>query len=117
MRLEYFTYQNFTYHEAQSLCTKKVSILVVPFLCDSAERFKYYLVLFSLTMESITIKVEDNLVKEIDKAMKPYYSTKTEFIREAIRDKLIDLKKSKLQKFRAYFGSSKVKPARRKKEK
>ncbi|MEK6943615.1 MAG: ribbon-helix-helix domain-containing protein [Nanoarchaeota archaeon] len=65
-------------------------------------------------MESITIKVEDNLAKEIDKAMKPYYSTKTEFIREAIRDKLIDLKKEQAaKKLRAYFGSSKVKTSQK----
>lgn len=44
-------------------------------------------------MESITIKVEEGFAKEIEKAMKPYYSTKTEFIREAIRDKI---KKTKL---------------------
>ncbi len=46
-------------------------------------------------MESITIKVEDNLAKEIAKAMDPYYSTKTEFIREAIRDKLKNIKREK----------------------
>jgi len=39
-------------------------------------------------MESITIKVEPALAKEIDKAMHPLYSTKTEFIREAIREKI-----------------------------
>jgi len=43
-------------------------------------------------MDSITIKVEDEFAEEIDKAMKPYYSTKTEFIREAIRDKIKNLK-------------------------
>ena len=44
-------------------------------------------------MESITIKVEDDLAREINKAMKLLYSTKTEFIREAIRDKLVALRK------------------------
>ena len=40
-------------------------------------------------MESVTIKVEDTMIKRMDQAMKTRsYSTKTEFIREAIRDKL-----------------------------
>ena len=39
-------------------------------------------------MRSITIKVEDLLFVEMQKALKPLYTTKTEFIREAIRDKL-----------------------------
>jgi ribosomal protein L31 len=47
-------------------------------------------------MESITIKVEPALAKEIDRAMHPLYSTKTEFIREAIRDKIIQNKIKKM---------------------
>jgi metal-responsive CopG/Arc/MetJ family transcriptional regulator len=43
-------------------------------------------------MESITIKVEDNLAREMEKAMKEGYATKTEFIREAIRDKVNAIK-------------------------
>ncbi len=39
-------------------------------------------------MESITIKVDEHMAREIEKAMHPLYSTKTEFIREAIRDKV-----------------------------
>ncbi len=31
--------------------------------------------------------------KEIERILKPYYGTKTEFIREAIRDKLMQLKR------------------------
>ena len=61
-------------------------------------------------MESITIKVEDNLAKEMDTAMKRDYSTKTEFIREAIRDKLKELRKEKaIDELRKYFGKSKTK--------
>ena len=61
-------------------------------------------------MESITIKVEDNLAKEIDKAMKPYYSTKTEFIREAIREKLIALRKEfAIEGLKKHFGKAKAK--------
>lgn len=39
-------------------------------------------------MESITIKVDSAFARQMDKAMKPLYSTKTEFIRAAIREKL-----------------------------
>lgn len=61
-------------------------------------------------MESITIKVEDDLAKEIGKAMKPDYSTKTEFIREAIRDKLKKIRKEKtLDELKEYFGKAKTK--------
>mgnify|MGYP001577760063 CR=1 FL=1 len=71
------------------------------------ESFKYYFVLLRLTMESITIKVESELAKEIEKEMKPYYSTKTEFIREAIRDKIKSLKTAR--DLRSYFGKAKAK--------
>ncbi len=61
-------------------------------------------------MESITIKVDDSLAKEIDKAMKPGYTTKTEFIREAIRDKLTKLEKDRaIQNLIKYRGSLKGK--------
>jgi len=61
-------------------------------------------------MESITIKVEENLAKEIDNAMKPYYSTKTEFIREAIREKLIALRKEQaIEELKKHFGKAKTK--------
>lgn len=40
-------------------------------------------------MENISIKLETNLLKAIEKVMKKHlYSTKTEFIRESIRDKI-----------------------------
>ncbi len=58
-------------------------------------------------MRSITIKVEDLLFVEMQKALKPLYTTKTEFIREAIRDKL---KKQETDYYlRKYFGSLKPK--------
>lgn len=61
-------------------------------------------------MESITIKVEDNLAKEMDLAMKRDYSTKTEFVREAIRDKLKEIRKEKaIDELRKYFGKVKTK--------
>jgi len=61
-------------------------------------------------MESITIKVDKGLAQKMEMAMKPDYSTKTEFIREAIRDKLEDLEKKRLiEHFKKYFGKAKVK--------
>ena len=44
-------------------------------------------------MESITIRLSKELANKIDENLLPYYSTKTEFIREAIRDKLRTLEK------------------------
>jgi metal-responsive CopG/Arc/MetJ family transcriptional regulator len=71
--------------------------------------FINYFVLLCL-MESITIKVEDEMAQKIEAAMRPYYSTKTEFIREAIRDKLIELEKeSIIAHFEKYFGKAKNK--------
>lgn len=59
-------------------------------------------------MESITIKVDDAFAREIDAAMKPDYTTKTEFIREAIRDKVKELKEDKaLIMLKKYFGAAK----------
>ena len=62
-------------------------------------------------MESITIKVEKTFSQEIESAMKKYnYSTKTELIREALRDKLSDLeKKDILHALDLLVGSSKKK--------
>ena len=61
-------------------------------------------------MESITIKVDKGLAQKMEMAMKPDYSTKTEFIREAIRDKLEDLEKKRLiEHFKKYVGKANVK--------
>ena len=49
--------------------------------------FINYLVLLG-NMDIISIKLDESLNKEMEQAMKPYYTTKTEFIREAIRDKI-----------------------------
>ena len=61
-------------------------------------------------MESITIKVEERLAKEIGRAMKSGYSTKTEFIREAIREKINSVDKDiawkKLMNFRSNTKTS-----------
>ena len=56
--------------------------------------FKYYLVLLSKTMETVSLKMEDTFLENIEKAMyKHNYTTKAEFISEAIRGKLTDLEK------------------------
>ncbi len=50
-------------------------------------------------METISLKIEDSLLKEIDENLARYrYSTRTEFIREAIREKLSDLEKDEVLK-------------------
>lgn len=59
-------------------------------------------------MESITIKVSDDMAAEIEKAMKPHYSTKTEFIREALRDKMKQIEKDRfLQALKKFQGAAK----------
>lgn len=39
-------------------------------------------------METVTFKVDTAFARAMNKAMKPLYSTKTEFIRAAIREKI-----------------------------
>ncbi len=60
-------------------------------------------------MENISIKLESNFLKAIEAAMKKNnYSTKTEFIREAIRDKIKELEiEEKIRAVRRVAGSSK----------
>ena len=62
-------------------------------------------------METISLKLEENLLEEIDQTLtKHRYSTRTEFIRDAIREKLSDLEKEEVLKSIAKIrGSSKRK--------
>ncbi len=62
-------------------------------------------------MEAISLKLEDRFLRDIEKTMKKHrYTTKTEFIREAIRDKIIDLEKEEaLIRARKLYGASKRK--------
>ena len=62
-------------------------------------------------MESISLKLEGEFLKDIQSIMKKHrYSTKTEFIREAIRDKIKDLEKEELLlKAKMIYGASKRK--------
>ena len=62
-------------------------------------------------MESISLKLENNLLDEIDRKLaKHRYSTRTEFIRDAIRCKLTSLEKEDIiKKLAAMKGSLKGK--------
>jgi len=60
-------------------------------------------------MEAVSLKLENEFLHDIEKTMKKHrYTTKTEFIREAIRDKIKDLEKEELlMKAKKLYGSSK----------
>ena len=62
-------------------------------------------------MEAISLKLEDTFLEDIEETMKRHrYTTKTEFIREAIRDKIKQLEKEEaLLKVRKMYGASKRK--------
>ena len=62
-------------------------------------------------MEAVSLKLEDKFLQDIEKTMKRHrYTTKTEFIREAIRDKIIDLEKEEaLIRAKKLYGASKRK--------
>lgn len=50
-------------------------------------------------MENISLKLEKDFLKEIEKIMKKHnYMTKTEFIRESIRDKIKKLEEKEMAK-------------------
>ncbi|MFQ5531757.1 MAG: ribbon-helix-helix domain-containing protein [Candidatus Nanoarchaeia archaeon] len=62
-------------------------------------------------MEPVTIRFEDNFLHDMEKIMKKHrYATKTEFIREAIREKIKELEKEEaLARVRKIYGASKRK--------
>lgn len=62
-------------------------------------------------MEAVSLKLEDTFLRDIERTMRRHrYTTKTEFIREAIRDKIIDLEKEEaLLRARKLYGASKRK--------
>ncbi len=62
-------------------------------------------------MEPITVKFEQNFIRDMERIMRRNrYSTKAEFIREAVREKLKDLEKENLlEKVKKIYGSSKRK--------
>lgn len=67
--------------------------------------------ILSITMETISLKLEENILTEIDEKLATHrYSTRTEFIRDAIREKLSEFEKDELLKCIAHLrGSSKRK--------
>ena len=62
-------------------------------------------------MEAISLKMDEKILGEIDRKLARYrYSTRTEFIRDAIRSKLSELEKRELLKeIDSLYGSSKRK--------
>jgi metal-responsive CopG/Arc/MetJ family transcriptional regulator len=62
-------------------------------------------------MQTISLKIDDKLLKEVDSKLKDLrYSTRTEFIREAIRDKLKEEDKQRALKWLdRVYGASKRK--------
>jgi Arc/MetJ-type ribon-helix-helix transcriptional regulator len=62
-------------------------------------------------VEAISLKLDDGFLVDIEKTMKQHrYTTKTEFIREAIRDKIKQLEKEEaLLKLGKIYGASKRK--------
>ncbi|MBU2637417.1 MAG: ribbon-helix-helix domain-containing protein [Nanoarchaeota archaeon] len=62
-------------------------------------------------MEAICVKLDKGIVKEINTIAKEFhYSTRTDFIREAIRSKIEELQKKRaLKNLEKYFGASKLK--------
>jgi len=50
-------------------------------------------------MDNICLRLDSALSKQIEKDMKEFkYSTKTEFVRDAIRDKLVQLEQERAKK-------------------
>ncbi|MBI4146672.1 hypothetical protein HY489_05040, partial [Candidatus Woesearchaeota archaeon] len=66
-------------------------------------------VLLSNTMETVSVKLEEEFARTVDKVMKKHhYATKTEFIREAMRDKVVSLEKEELlMRVNKLYGFSK----------
>ena len=62
-------------------------------------------------MEQVCIRFEEDFLQAMEKAMKRNgYATKTEFIRESVRQKLKNLEKEEaLARLRKLYGSSKRK--------
>jgi len=62
-------------------------------------------------MEAVCIKMDTRIMEEMETCIEEEnYSTKTEFIREAVREKIKAIKKEQaLKKFEAMFGKGKPK--------
>ncbi len=62
-------------------------------------------------MEVLNVKIEDQILDEMDEALKKHrYSTRSEFVRDAIREKLSELENAELlRKVVSARGASKHK--------
>lgn len=62
-------------------------------------------------METVTFKLHEKILKKIDELLRPLnFSNRTEFIREAVRDKLNQIETEKFMKRLAqHKGTAKVK--------
>jgi len=62
-------------------------------------------------MEPVTIKFQDDILSKIDQTIEEHnFNSRTEFIREAVRDKISELRKEDLlQDFLKFRGKSKIK--------
>lgn len=62
-------------------------------------------------MEAVTVKFQENILKKIDRTISEHnFNSRTEFIREAVRDKVISLDRDKLiEEFMKFKGKAKVK--------
>lgn len=85
---------------------KSLALLLVQFIriniktmAEKQKTLNNTLYILSITMEAISLKLDENMLENIDENLKKHnYSTRTEFIRTAIRDKLEDLSRSELIK-------------------
>jgi len=62
-------------------------------------------------METVSIKLDDAFANDVQKAVQKYhYTTKTEFIREAIRNRIKELQKEEaLRRVDFFYGKSPLK--------
>jgi metal-responsive CopG/Arc/MetJ family transcriptional regulator len=62
-------------------------------------------------MEGITIRFQEDILKKIDQSIIEHnFNSRTEFIREAVRDKLAGLTREQaIEKFLALRGTAKIK--------
>ena len=62
-------------------------------------------------MESVTVKFQEDILKRVDKSITDHnFNSRTEFIREAVRDKLTSLNRQDLiQEFLKFKGKAKRK--------
>lgn len=69
----------------------------IGFLCKNTilERFIYDILYDILNMKQYNLVIDEKLIKEVDKLIKErgMYNSRSDFIRDAIRTRLIELKK------------------------